>query len=289
MKIFISWSGEISKQVAYVLRDWLKDVFHPIEIFMSAEDIDKGTRWSHEISRQLETTSFGILCVTRDNIHSPWLNFEAGALSKSIQLELPGRVCPFLFGITAHEISSPLSQFQATTYDKEDIKRLVFSINKAYGDTARSEATLGNLFDKFWTDIHEKLEPVYQLTRKKIVWAFETLDLVAKAQTEINMTTAEGGVLAKQWNVADENPPNPDECDVLIYAYGKSENSTERLIKVMDFIKTLPPDTCLLVYTFYASDDGRLTKDEFDRLHTHGKSVMANMPETLNQQLKKII
>ena len=68
---------------------------------VSSEDIDKGARWSTDIAKELEDCSFGILCVTKENLEAPWLLFEAGALSKMMQ---KGAVCPFLFDLKMAEI-----------------------------------------------------------------------------------------------------------------------------------------------------------------------------------------
>jgi TIR domain len=86
MKVFISWSGGVSHRVAVALRDWLPYVLQSVDPYVSSEDIEKGARWSNEVGRELESTSYGILCVTRENLDSRWLNFEAGALSKSMDL-----------------------------------------------------------------------------------------------------------------------------------------------------------------------------------------------------------
>jgi hypothetical protein len=44
MKVFISWSGSRSKQIAKILHDWLPIVLQNIEAFMSTEEIEKGMR-----------------------------------------------------------------------------------------------------------------------------------------------------------------------------------------------------------------------------------------------------
>jgi TIR domain len=126
MKLFISWSGDISHTVAVALRDWLPSVLQSVEPYVSSEDLEKGARWSVEIGQQLEETTFGILCVTPQNVNSPWLNFEAGALSKSLDTS---RVSPFLLGIRPAELVGPLAQFQATLPRVDDVVRLVKSIN----------------------------------------------------------------------------------------------------------------------------------------------------------------
>ena len=62
---------------------------------MSEHDIDKGTRSIPAISKTLEETQFGIICLTPENLNAPWL-FEAGALSKSQE---DARVWTFLYDL----------------------------------------------------------------------------------------------------------------------------------------------------------------------------------------------
>ncbi|WP_368085194.1 TIR domain-containing protein [Vibrio splendidus] len=82
MKVFISWSGDESHKVALALREWLPSVVQSIDPYVSSEDIDKGTRWASDIAGELDESAFGILCVTKQNLDAPWLNFEAGLLEK---------------------------------------------------------------------------------------------------------------------------------------------------------------------------------------------------------------
>lgn len=83
MKVFISWSGERSKKVALIFHEWLPQVIQSLEPFASSEDIEKGSRWNTDIAQELKESTFGLICVTKDNLSAPWLNFEAGALSKT--------------------------------------------------------------------------------------------------------------------------------------------------------------------------------------------------------------
>ena len=92
MKVFISWSGKRSQALANMLRDWLPNVIQAIKPWMSDVDIDKGSRWSKDIALQLEESKVGIICLTPENLEAPWILFEAGALSKSLEKTY---VCPF--------------------------------------------------------------------------------------------------------------------------------------------------------------------------------------------------
>ena len=82
MKIFISWSRNNSHNAAKALREWLPLLFQTIEPWLSSSDIMAGTRWANELAENLDKIDFGILCLTQDNVNSPWILFEAGALSK---------------------------------------------------------------------------------------------------------------------------------------------------------------------------------------------------------------
>src|SRR5437016_4734535 len=84
MKIFISWSGSRSKLLGNKLRTWLPLVLQNVHPYMSNDDIPTGARWLHSISSELESSDFGILCLTPENLRAPWINFEAGALSKKV-------------------------------------------------------------------------------------------------------------------------------------------------------------------------------------------------------------
>jgi Domain of unknown function (DUF397)/TIR domain len=162
MKIFISWSGDTSRAVAETLRFWLPSVLQYVEPYMSTEDVGKGARWSEDLARRLEQTSFGIVCVTSDNVGSPWLNFEAGALSKSVE---SSRVSPFLFGLNPTDLVGPLAQFQASLPKPEDVARLIDSIN-ALSDQPIDRARLDEAVQMWWPRLNERLQ---ELSRQETV------------------------------------------------------------------------------------------------------------------------
>jgi len=158
MKVFLSWSGDLSHKVALELREWLPFVIQSVEPYVSSEDIDKGSRWSIDIAKELEDSSFGILCVTPQNIDATWLNFEAGALSKAFSTS---NVSPFLFGLKPSDLKkSPLLQFQSTLYDKKDLLKLVLSINNVFGKEKLDESKLKLTFDVWYEQLKAKLDPL---------------------------------------------------------------------------------------------------------------------------------
>jgi predicted transcriptional regulator len=157
VKVFISWSGETSHTIAVALRDWLPTLLPSVSPWVSSEDISKGDRWNRELAKQLSETSIGIICLDPTNILSPWLNFEAGALSKSVEF---GKVFPLLFGISSKELQGPLSQFQVTSIEKEDMLKLVMSMNRTLKSNAVPIERLYRSFEITWPGIKKVLESI---------------------------------------------------------------------------------------------------------------------------------
>ncbi|MCP4183967.1 MAG: hypothetical protein GY761_11725 [Hyphomicrobiales bacterium] len=141
--------------MALVFRDWLPSVIQEIDPYVSSEDIDKGARWSTDIAKELSDSTFGILCVTRENISAPWLTFEAGALSKTMDKAF---VSPFLFDIKRSEVDGPILQFQSTISEKDDLKKLVTTLNKACEKDSLSEERLNKAFDVWYPTLYDELE-----------------------------------------------------------------------------------------------------------------------------------
>lgn len=163
MKIFLSWSGDLSLRVASVLRDWLPSVLQSVTPYVSSEDIDKGARWSTDIAKELELSSYGIICITRENLEAPWIHFEAGALSKTVE---KARVSPFLVHVKRSEIQGPLLQFQSTVMEKEDISRLVASINAAMPEGEQLDGPrLSKVFEVWWPQLKTELDKLPDSTK----------------------------------------------------------------------------------------------------------------------------
>lgn len=155
MKISLSWSGDLSHKVALILRDWLPSVIQSVVPYVSSEDIDKGARWSTDIAKELEESSYEILCVTNENMNAPWLNFEAGALSKAFD---KSKVTPFLFNIKRSEIKGPLLQFQSTVFTKDDIKKLILGINQVDEKSILDESRMEKIYDVWWPNLDDQLK-----------------------------------------------------------------------------------------------------------------------------------
>ncbi|WP_110171706.1 toll/interleukin-1 receptor domain-containing protein [Luteitalea pratensis] len=85
LKIFISWSGNDSGAVAKALHELLQLVLPNTKPWLSKVSIVAGASWWHEIRSELAESTVGIACLTAENVKSPWLNFDAGALARTHQ------------------------------------------------------------------------------------------------------------------------------------------------------------------------------------------------------------
>lgn len=157
MKVFISWSGDRSKQLAEAIYWWLPHVVQFTKPYFTPSDIDKGKRWNNEISKELGQSQIGILAMTEENLTSPWIMFEAGAISKVVE---EGLVCPIVFGINKTDLVGPLASFQAIAFNEAEVRQLVGTINKAAKEAALAERSLDEAFDMWWPKLEKKVQAV---------------------------------------------------------------------------------------------------------------------------------
>jgi hypothetical protein len=157
LELFLSWSRPSSQQASEALKDWLPDVLPDIRPWMSKEDITKGTPWFSSISVQLARSRVCLICVTQENLGSPWLYYEAGAIAHAMQGSL---ICPYLLGIDPGKITgTPLGQYQCTTFDKDDTWRLIRSINSVF-EPPHNEKLLNGNFDSKWASLQKKFAKI---------------------------------------------------------------------------------------------------------------------------------
>lgn len=176
MHVFLSWSGETSKAMAECLREWLPLAIQSAKPWFSPEEIDKGARWLVELSAELDRQSIAILCVTRESVDSPWMLFEAGALSRAIG---GSWVCPLLLGLEPTDLTGPLTQFQATRATKEDMRRLLSTVNKRL-EQPLSDRQIDTAHDYLWPELSEKLSQILARPSPATVAARQPSDLLVE-------------------------------------------------------------------------------------------------------------
>jgi hypothetical protein len=157
MKVFISWSGELSRQLGSAIREWLPNVLQTVKPYFTPSDIEKGSKWESEISKELEASNFCIIAMTRESLNSHWIPYEAGAISKNIDRS---KICPIVFDIQPSDIEGPLTRFQATKFNKAEMEALLTSINASAGDAGVSGGVLSSSFEVWWPKLDKKVREI---------------------------------------------------------------------------------------------------------------------------------
>lgn len=229
MKLFISWSGELSKKVADALNKWLPCLLQTIQVFYSPDDIEKGENWDQRISTELSNCNYGVICLTSDNTTAPWVNFEAGAIAKA----LGSRVATLMININPSDIKGPLSRYQATKIDKRDFQHLIQDINRNLESPIEDDRLL-NTFEGLWPSIEGEIND--------IIKGSTTPSKANKKSTEKTNSEAIEEILQliRKQNSLLTNPEALFPRDYLEYVFERvmpsSIDMLEELFKYLDFV-----------------------------------------------------
>ncbi len=160
-RVFISWSGELSGEIAEAISEWLPNVLQEVKPYRTFSDIEKGEKWNSDIVTELEYSRIGIICLTEENLVNPWILLEYYALSKNPNTQ----VCPLIFGINPPNLPKPFAGV-ATIFKKSDFKKLVESINEKCIDRQTPDV-FNPGFDDNWKDLENKIEGILKSTSNR--------------------------------------------------------------------------------------------------------------------------
>lgn len=202
-KIFASWSGDSSKEIARHLAWFVEKLLQATEVWFSPESIELGEPWALRIAEALEDTKYGFAVVTPENKDSVWVHYEAGAIAGKLK---SARFAPLLFGMEVSDIgSSPLRYLQSAEWSQDACWRLVVAINDLLGALRRGETALKEDFEETWPRLAEKIATVSTKKGKSPKAAVESLE--AKVQRIENLVRdihsrlpgADSNVLRSDW------------------------------------------------------------------------------------------
>lgn len=191
LRVFISWSGERSKEAAQALRDWLPSVLQNVKPYFTPDDIEKGARWGGEIRGELEASDFGIICLTQDNLDAPWILFEAGALSKLDK----SRVAPLLLGVEPADVTGPLGQLQLTRFSKDECLKLMTALNRALGELGLEQPVLATVFERWWPELEGKIKAALAHAPRKATKRRPEREILEEVLERVRMLQMRGPVM----------------------------------------------------------------------------------------------
>lgn len=64
------------------------------------------------------------------------------------------------FDLKRVDVNGPILQFQSTIFEKEDVKKLLLTLNKACGESGLKEELLSKTFEVWWPNLKESLEAI---------------------------------------------------------------------------------------------------------------------------------
>lgn len=169
-QLFISWSGNIGKEIADLIYDWMDRMYEgiPSKVFFSTE-IRPGTIGLNEILDALDCCDRGFFIITRERMNSPWIYFEAGAISKGNRDK---RIVPIYVDVERDEIiNAPLPSFQSN---------ISFSFDNLFSLIQMTGNELGWTFNQSYT--YNKMQSISEEFSRRIVELENTIkkDLVMK-------------------------------------------------------------------------------------------------------------
>lgn len=153
MNVFISWSGDLSRKIAEVLGRKIPCIIQSATVFVSSSDIEKGENWDSRLIAELAEARFGIVCLTPDNVDAPWVHFEAGAISQT----LDSKVSALMINLNPSDLQGPLKRFQATKIEENDFLSLLKSINDSL-ELPINKDVLEASFEMAWPSLHAEME-----------------------------------------------------------------------------------------------------------------------------------
>src|SRR6266487_3842154 len=188
MKVFLCWSGDRSKEVARILKEFLPKIIEGIEVDFS-EDIPAGKEWFPYIIERTRSCEAGIVCFTPESLHSPWMHFEAGAILNSIAVTRTNRRSAssgpeqrneettgiFVFVLGRCDLDGPFSHLQVTTAtDVESVTRFFTELARYL----KGENAVQSVLEKFngqWPVLNEEFDKLLCWGLPRFVPEFEAL------------------------------------------------------------------------------------------------------------------
>lgn len=167
-EVFISWSGEHSKNIAANLKIALEEIFEneDFSAFMSERDIESGTEWFQTIKNHLIESRCAIIVLTKENISAPWILFESGAMAVNHEDK---RVIPILFDVNIEE-KSPLSHYNHIKFSKNSFEKMIFDIKSFCGFNKMTKRQLSTVINKSFSEFNKNIEQNLEELKNLVVF-----------------------------------------------------------------------------------------------------------------------
>jgi hypothetical protein len=288
MRVFVSWSGEASKVMAKGFHKFTQQVLGRADPWMSTQDIEVGTRWGDELRDAIAKSGFCVICVTKQNVQKPWLNYEAGAIRDGLNKP----TAPWMLDITPEEFPQlPLNPLQGRACTKEGTLELVQSINKAMGEAGKEASIVADLFDKCWPELEKELTAARGLVQQPKKEERSERELLAEVLT--NTRAILGRVRSSRFEdggpVFDERfyreqirPRRRDLGDLVVEFLLETPGGAAKMPEIMGFLDSMGQGGVTentVRRAMRAYPNVRLLNDRFELVSQPATPFSSNGPE----------
>ncbi|MDX2167554.1 MAG: isochorismatase family protein [Deltaproteobacteria bacterium] len=176
MQVFLSWSGDRSRQISLRLYDILPGLVR-VKPWHSERDLGDDENWRGRLEQALDDSQFGIFCLTKDNQKKLWPGYEFGALrSKGL--------CALLFDLDPKDLEGgPFARLDLIPCNEDGLLRLAGLLNARSKEPVH-ERTLQYAARGAWLELRQEIEsPVAAVGAEEVAGRRE-FDKLATADRE---------------------------------------------------------------------------------------------------------
>ena len=240
MKVFISWSGN-SKGVAQAINKALPSLFDKAKPWISTDN-RSGSIWLPTIDEQLSSTDFGIICVTKQNQNAPWLNFEAGALSRRVDAKRELMPVLLIDFESMSEVGGPVAGFQMQMATLEGFFTVMKDLNECELGPQISDRILRSRVESAWVDIEKEVLKVRNSRSSSEVEVRTDSDKIDEVLDVVRGLSKVGTV--RSWATGTvQEPLDSNEKRIAAKAIGDTAKSHD----LGQIVTTYPDDRRVLV------------------------------------------
>lgn len=158
-KVFISYSGAMSKAISELIHTWLKHTLQTVELLYTPAFIQPGQRIHLMLFEALAQADIALLIYTKEGLNCSRMVFEAGYVCKA---KANGGVISLLFGLTPEVLPEPINAFQCEVFSNNGMWRIIKGINGQLREQRIDEDTLKHVFDREWGGLVQDVDKIMQ-------------------------------------------------------------------------------------------------------------------------------
>jgi tetratricopeptide (TPR) repeat protein len=165
--VFLGHSGSLSKDLAEIFCDFLREVLSPMDPFFINGSLPVKGRWVPAIDAKFAQAEYGIFFITQANAETyNWMLYEAGAITAVNHSS--NCVVPILVDIPPEELPPVYFAFQWMRFEKDSCRKLVAQLHNesAAADTAE-HALIDSRFRQEWPKLRERWDKIVTEDLKK--------------------------------------------------------------------------------------------------------------------------